>query len=339
MMPNVEPADGVSPVQDEDAAGRRLCSLVSKASGEDPGGSGSSFTGYLILEVAPPWTADVAASGRFPEGLREALGRLPARVVGKLTALLPDPEYSREGHTRVLYISRPEGPFASYAKREWSVPDGEVVPLVEALARPEALSLFESYAEDTSHIRDLLVCTHGGRDVCCGKFGYPIYEMLRREHADPGKLRVWRSSHLGGHRFAPTLLDLPEGRYWGHLEPEHLENLVLRQGDASDLRRLCRGWAGLGGPFEQLVEREILAREGWEWTGYLREGRVLWADDEGKQTRVRIGYGSPDGENFGAYEATVEAAGAVMTLPSSGTDPLEEAPQYRVVGLEKVASP
>ena len=45
---------------------------------------------------------------------------------------------------------------------------------------------------------------------------------------------------------------------------------------------------------------------------------------------------SPDGAAAGAYEALVEACGSVMTLASSGTDPLEEATQYRVTRLEKV---
>lgn len=58
-------------------------------------------------------------------------------------------------------------------------------------------------------MRDILVCTHGSRDVCWGKFGYAIYKLLRARHAAPNGLRVWRTSHIGGHRFASTLLDFP----------------------------------------------------------------------------------------------------------------------------------
>jgi hypothetical protein len=146
---------------------------------------------------------------------------------------------------------------------------------------------------------------------------------------------VWRTSHTGGHRFAPTLIDFPEGRYWGHLEPEALEKLVLRKDPASELGRFYRGWAGLSGKFEQIAEREIFAREGWEWTRYLKSGRTLEADESEDRAEVRIEYATQGG-NAGAYEATVETSGTVMTLLDSGPCPLQEVKQYRVSRLERV---
>lgn len=320
-----------------DQTGYRLCSLVSKASGDDPAGNATPFGAYLGVEIAPPWRRDASESKHFPEGLRDAIEEAgQARIIGKFTGLMPDPEHSRRGHTRVLLAKKPEGPFAAYEKLEYVLPDAEVSTFAKVLAKPEELSRFEVYQEDTSSVRDLLVCTHGSRDVCCGKFGYPIYEVLRHRYAEPGKLRVWRTSHIGGHRFAPTILDLPEGRYWGYLEPEALETLAKRNAPVSELRRFYRGWAGLATRCEQMVEGEIFAREGWGWIEYLKEGRVLAVDGEEDRAEVRIEYQSPGGEIFGAYEATVEQSGSVMTLGSSGTDPLQEVKQYRVSRLEKL---
>lgn len=315
---------------------RRLCSAVSKKAGDDPAGSGGSFDGYLGIEVPTPWKSQVTESMHLSKELREALERASdAGAFDKFTALMPDPEYSREGHARVLYLRRPhDGPFAAYEKEEYLVPDDELVPLVEAL--PEDLSRFAGYREDTSAgVRDVLVCTHGSRDTCCGKFGHPIYNILRFKHAVPGSLRVWRTSHVGGHRFAPTLLELPEGRYWGHLEIGATEDLVERTDPFSRLARFYRGWAGFGSRFEQIAEREILNREGWKWAGYLKEGRVLDVAEDESRAEVRIEYADPDGGPSGLYEALVEADGSVMTLDNSGTDPLEEAVQYRVTRLEK----
>lgn len=56
-----------------------------------------------------------------------------------------------------------------------------------------------------------LVCTNGRRDPCCARYGRQAVSALLKRH--PG--RVWETSHLGGHRFAPTVLRLPDGYLFG----------------------------------------------------------------------------------------------------------------------------
>jgi len=312
----------------------RLCSLVSKANGEDPIGSAKAVKTRLIVELPQPWLRNALDSRRLVEGLRPVVEcAQDDGLLGAFSAVLPDREYSRNGQTRLLFLRRPEGPFAVYERVDLLVPDGELVAAVGALLEGSGLGRFGRYRQETDHVRDLLVCTHGSRDVCCGKFGYPVYDLLRRRHASPGKVRVWRTSHTGGHRFAPTMIDYPEGRLWGHLEPWAAERLAARRGPVSDLRAFYRGWAGLRSPAEQAAEREVFAREGWAWTGYLKEGRVL--NSGNGRTEVRIAYRGADGTVSGAYEATVEVAGTVMTMERSGDAELAEVDQYRVVRLEK----
>lgn len=60
----------------------------------------------------------------------------------------------------------------------------------------------------------MLVCTHARRDQCCALAGRPILAALRRE---VGPDAIWEASHLGGHRFAPTMLLLPTGQVLGRL--------------------------------------------------------------------------------------------------------------------------
>lgn len=315
---------------------RRLCADVSVSAGDDPGGSGTPFNRYLGVEVPPPWKEDVSASRNFPEGLMQPVAEALAKgVIGKFTGLLPEPDYSVEGHTRVLLMSRPAAPLAAFERGEYILPDEKLLPFARALAEgAEALAPFEDYREDGDGVRDILVCTHGANDVCCGKYGYPLYDRLRERAGESGgTLRVRRTSHIGGHRFAATLMDFPEGRYWGHLDPETAERALFREGDAADLEKNCRGWAALDNPFEQIAERAMLAREGWAWTTYLKSSTLLQSGEDG--ARVRIEYASPDGSASGAYEAEIEANGSVMTLPKSGPNPLQEVPQYRVARLEK----
>jgi hypothetical protein len=61
-----------------------------------------------------------------------------------------------------------------------------------------------------------LVCTHGKHDRCCAKFGRPLYDAVREQVEDDW---VWQSSHVGGDRFAGNLVVLPDGIYYGRVEP------------------------------------------------------------------------------------------------------------------------
>ncbi len=246
---------------------------------------------------------------------------------------------AKTGLVRVLYFSRPSAQFSIFERQEYLIPKDDLSHLVMALLnQPEQLSEFQKFRQDNKLMRDLLVCTHGSHDVSCGRFGYPLYGTLKQDYAGTN-LRIWRCSHFGGHQFAPTLLDMPEGRYWGHLEPEILDLLVYRQGSVADLRSFYRGWAGLAWA-EQIVEREIWIKEGWEWLTYLKSVETLaisdpeadypdWAD-------VRIHFCSPDKNYSGTYEARIEAYKEVETMWNSGDrTSIETIKQYRVSRLVK----
>jgi hypothetical protein len=57
-----------------------------------------------------------------------------------------------------------------------------------------------------------LVCTHGKVDVCCSKFGIPVFKALSELDAN-----TWQATHVTGDRFAPNVVQLPYGHYYGWL--------------------------------------------------------------------------------------------------------------------------
>jgi hypothetical protein len=61
----------------------------------------------------------------------------------------------------------------------------------------------------------LLVCTHGERYPCCAQLGRPTAVALVELGSN-----CWESSHLGGDRFAPNVVCLPDGIYYGGVLPE-----------------------------------------------------------------------------------------------------------------------
>jgi hypothetical protein len=86
-----------------------------------------------------------------------------------------------------------------------------------------------------------LVCTHGRHDACCAQRGRPLVTGLAALRPD----RVWQSSHLGGCRFAPTVLVLPLGLMYGRVPPSAADRLVAATDAGEVLGDLCRGRIGV----------------------------------------------------------------------------------------------
>jgi hypothetical protein len=144
--------------------------------------------------------------------------------------------------------------------------------------------------------RAVLVCSHGKRDVCCGSLG----TVLARGVSIDG-VRVWRTSHLGGHRFAPTAVVLPEGTAWAFLDADRLRRIVERDGPPPV--DCYRGCSGLTSPAGQAVERLALAEAGWAVLDHPRRAVDL---GDGR-TRLEV-------QGLGEWEATV-CAGRRLPVP------------------------
>ncbi len=86
-----------------------------------------------------------------------------------------------------------------------------------------------------------LVCTHGLHDACCAQRGRPLITSLAALRPD----RVWQSSHLGGCRFAPSMLVLPLGHMYGRVPPEAAGRLVSATDAGEVVGEFFRGRIGI----------------------------------------------------------------------------------------------
>ncbi|MFO7566621.1 MAG: sucrase ferredoxin [Enhygromyxa sp.] len=167
---------------------------------------------WILLEDGCPWGPDTP---------RDSC--LPAPVIDWLL------DRNAEPGTRVQLIRRPgsgtgprrrlilaEAPAAASRRKLVELEVG-----LDELPSLDLGSLLDSAPPGPCLGALWLVCTHGTRDRCCAKWGMPVFEALRQRDPD----RVWQSSHLGGHRFAPTFLTLPDGLMWGRFDSGRVDEL------------------------------------------------------------------------------------------------------------------
>lgn len=333
----------------------RFCSVCARQLNLDPVGQAHSYEMVLGVELPLPW----------PETMYDTPGILPQELLDfrnliiesyqrgepilKATFFLaPDPAYSQPGMRRVIVYRRPEQAFATFEQEEYLVPEQACGPLCWALlVEPASLPRFAEYLLPASKVRDLMVCTHGAVDAACAKFGYPLYRYMRQSAEQASSpVRVWRVSHFGGHVFAPTFLDMPEFRYWAYIDREQADQIVERNGVASDLYEHYRGWAGFENPFVQAAERELFVRYGWAWIDYLKQAEVLdqgsyeAADAQGEAIPwldVKIDFRSPDGSLQGSHRLRVEQHSCIETPHSSKSPDTYRYPQYRIASQERLS--
>jgi hypothetical protein len=122
---------------------------------------------------------------------------------------------------------------------------------------------------------------------------------------------VSRTSHTGGHRFAPTAMLFPEGTSWAFADTDLLDRVAHRRGDVAAVLPHYRGCVGLGGPAVQAAERAVLGQVGWSlWD------RPRWGEDLGAG-RVRFHAEDPAGGPTAVWEVTV-GPGRQLPAPACG---------------------
>lgn len=181
---------------------RALCAETSRGDREPVGATASRVDTWILLEYRGLWAHDAVDGSTLSPELK---GHLRAQRVA-----FP--------HSRILFIRRTE-------RRRADGLVGFFARTTETLCE---LRRFELERYDDLLDLDLaavgapiahplfLVCTHGKHDRCCSKFGRPLYEAVREQVEEDW---VWQSTHVGGDRFAGNLVSLPDGVYYGRVEP------------------------------------------------------------------------------------------------------------------------
>jgi hypothetical protein len=204
----------VAPLRCADAAGER---------GDPVVGTAPPARRWLLLEHPGPWRVDAVAGSGIDSAVLGPLTAAAARTATRIL-LIRRPGRSRASGTRTWLLT---GPTLGTVEGQWRA-DADLAEALAALQAPE-----QDAAPAHTSAPVLLVCAHGVHDACCAVRGRPVAAALAQAHPD----QVWECSHVGGDRFAPNVVVLPDGYYYGGLTPatavatvrEHLEGRVVTE--------------------------------------------------------------------------------------------------------------
>jgi hypothetical protein len=211
----------------------------------------------------------------------------------------------------------------------------------------DAVARFDDRRDDAPEgTVDLLLCTHGTRDVCCGGSGAAVHAeveaLLAGDAGRGGRVRLWRTSHTGGHRFAPTALSMPDGHAWAHLSAPAAIRLLTRSGDAADLAGNCRGSLTVDGAVCQVADREALSAFGWGWLDAERRAVVTAHERDTLATTVEVDGVLADGTAAGvAVRVELDHHVAMPTCGSAGGPEFATEPVWRAtrIGVARGSGP
>ncbi|PWI45212.1 sucrase ferredoxin [Streptomyces sp. ICBB 8177] len=232
------------------------CAAFSRELAEPPAATASPARTWLLVEQPGPWGAKALTAGHLGRRLGHTLEDA-ASGTGVRVALIrrPGPHADRHRPRRRVYACH-TAPGAGWLRTADLADPGELLDL--DLARFGA-GAHDGFGAPYDGEPLAAVCTNGKRDRCCALLGRP----LAAELAAAGLGEIWEVTHLGGHRFSPTMLVLPYGYAWARQDAASAKSVLETVRDGRMVIDRCRGrstWERPGQAAE-LAVRELTGED------------------------------------------------------------------------------
>ncbi|PAT08631.1 sucrase ferredoxin [Corynebacterium hadale] len=174
---------------------------------------------YVLFEWPHAWTHDVLDGGTLGEELTEKLKAHLAEYDASLLLIRHPTREGRQIDDHHVYLV-----FAEDEATEVMHVDGPEALLELDLSGPGKNAAVGATAR-TKPL--LLVCTHAKRDRCCAVKGRSMINKLVQKYPfGKGNDVVWETSHIKGHRFAPTMLLMPWAYSFGRMTFEATDAML-----------------------------------------------------------------------------------------------------------------
>ncbi|HKS29316.1 MAG TPA: sucrase ferredoxin [Pyrinomonadaceae bacterium] len=193
------------------------CSQLSRGVEENTFGTASVGEVWLLVEYTEPWGPHALKDSSLSTEVKNYLNQLIRRIPRSRLLFIKQERRHQSRFNFFIVRGRERNPFIVRFELDDYEKLRERYLDVASVAAGEKTGHGEVVTEPL-----YLVCTHGKRDKCCAKFGFPIYKSVRE--ARDGQ--VWQSSHVGGDRFAANLLCFPHGLFYAHVTDESAHEVV-----------------------------------------------------------------------------------------------------------------
>ncbi|MFF8407434.1 sucrase ferredoxin [Streptomyces sp. NPDC015684] len=283
------------------------CATVSRSLEEPVPGTAATARTWLLLEQSGPWGAKALTSSHLDPALGRAL-EAAAEGTGVRVALIRRPGRHADPGTpqlRQVYAAHTV-PGRVWLHGATTRDPRRLLDLdLAALGAGDPRS-FGTALGGRPHRGDplALVCTNGKRDRCCALLGRPLAAELDAS----GVRGVWEVTHLGGHRFSPTVLVLPYGYAYGRAEAHTVKEALHGAQEGRVVVEGCRGCSAWERPGQaaELAVRSA-ARE-------YRAGVLSVVRTDGTAPRWEITVAHTDGRR---WQVTVAQGASLPPRPES----------------------
>lgn len=232
------------------------CATASRESAEPLAGTAATALTWLLIEQTGPWGAKALTDSHLDPDVGRAL-EAAAEGTGVRVALIRRPGRHADCHGtsgRRMFLAH-TAPGRSWV-RTTTVTDPRAALELDftALGAGEHAGLWEPYTGEPL----VLVCTNGKRDRCCALLGRPLAAELVA-----GGTEAWEVTHIGGHRFSPTLFVLPYGYAYGRASAPLVKDAVASARDGRIILDHCRGRSAWDRPAQaaDLAVRELIRED------------------------------------------------------------------------------
>lgn len=288
------------------------------------GATAATATTWLLVEQPGPWGRKALTGSRLDSAVGRALGRA-AEGTGVRVALIRRPGRHADLHTAAshrVYLAH-TAPGDAWIRTEVLADPAELAELDFA-----ALGAGSHGGFGSAHVGPplALVCTNGRRDRCCAVRGRP----LAAELAASGGADAWEVTHLGGHRFSPTMLVLPYGYAYGRVDGRLAKDVLEAARAGRIVLDGCRGRSAWDRP-GQAADLAVRALAGVHLEGALTVRRTV-AGPDGDSWSVLVAH--TDGR---AWEVAVVQTAAQPPRPESCGGPLGTPARLTAAGVTAVS--